>query len=282
MIGAGEPFPTLSAAWAYAQQARVADGAYLHFYISSTNGNYAGASSVPFLLDQVSGSRIAIIGDNPLDDSIIFINCNGFIVDTGHSINTISGLTISYSTTTNANTVGIKADFNSSISAISNLKIVDFNAGIQATQTASITVDSTTSISGWTAYACEAQNGGSIVAPDGIALVGIVASPTIVGLYADHGAQIYAPGSNIRDCGVAAEAYDNATVDVSDSTIGENETGCEAAERGFINCSGATFNDNVNGNGDLYATKGGYIQASGASFTSSTQGGSVDGSYITQ
>ena len=58
-IGAGQTFPTLATAWTYIQNCHVADGAYLHLSISTTNGELVENFSAPFLLDQISGSAIS-------------------------------------------------------------------------------------------------------------------------------------------------------------------------------------------------------------------------------
>ncbi len=64
LIGGGQTFPNLVTAWTYALYARVADGVYLHFYISTARGDFQEDFGGPFLLDHGSGARIAILGDN--------------------------------------------------------------------------------------------------------------------------------------------------------------------------------------------------------------------------
>jgi hypothetical protein len=137
MIGAGETFPTINIAWTYAWNAKVADGVYLHFYISTVNGNYAEFFPTPFFLDHASGARIAILGDHYLDISLNFGGTNGFIIDTGHSINTISGTTL---TNVSNSPVGIKADGNATISALSGVYITGFGTCIQSTQNSTMSV----------------------------------------------------------------------------------------------------------------------------------------------
>jgi hypothetical protein len=94
MIGTGQTFTTLAAAWTYAQNAKIADGGYLHFYISSVNGNFTEAFTAPFLLDNQGGARMALIGDSTSNDILQFNGTNGLIVDKGHSFNTLSNLTL--------------------------------------------------------------------------------------------------------------------------------------------------------------------------------------------
>jgi hypothetical protein len=297
MIGAGQTFQTLNIAWTYAWNARIADGAYLHFYIDTAQANYTQNFPVPFLLDHASGARIAIIGDNPNKITLNFFGTNGFIIDTGHSINTLAGFTMTNSST---NSIGLKADGIASVSSVVNASFNGFGTCIQATQDSTVTVASDVSFLNFASRGADAESCGSIYFPEGAAVTGLGMLNGQTALYAAYGGEIIAEGSQISDCRVGAMGANEGNVDVAHSTImtcnvavqGTNDGAVEfsssleencnfgavANDRGFVDCTSSSFSGNSTY--DLDAGLGGYVEATSATFTTSQQGGPTDGSYV--
>ncbi len=297
MIGVNQPFPTLAAAWTYALNARVADGAYLHFYISSANGNFEEGFAAPFLLDHASGPRMAILGDNNAKDSLTFSNTNGFIVDTGHSFNTLSGLTMENTGTNSTTAIGIRADYDATISSVSSIAILGFPVCIQSIQSASIGVSSSCQITDFTVYGLDAEANGSIVVSSGLTMTGSLADSQVA-FYASTGGLILAPDVTLSSFAEGIEATQGGTVVSPDSALSGcfggcvaqyggkiiirqaditgGVVGCQAAVQGIIDVTDSNCNQNGT---DLYALDGGMINATNAIYTRS-QVDSSDGSYI--
>jgi hypothetical protein len=282
MIGTGQTFPTLASAWSYIVNARVSDGAYLHLYISSVNGDFSETFTTSFLLDQASGARVAILGDSSANDVLTFNGVNGLVIDTGHSFNTISGITIKGNET--GGTDGIEAGSQSSISSLSSLVVDGFTRDIDVTQGANIvSAARTVVLSGFAGTAVFASTSASVVFPEGVAIDnGAGKGPTSnnykgIALGADFGGQIVAPNSSLLACNVGAQAEHQGIIDISSATL-ENNYGVIATERGFVRCSNAHLTSVTL---DLQAAQGGYIQNEGAAYTTKQSGGAMDGSYIT-
>jgi hypothetical protein len=272
MIGTGQTFPTVTAAWNYALNARVADGSYLHFYISSANGNFSQTFTSTFLLDHVSGPRMAILGDNQANDTLIF-NCpNAFVVDTGHSFNTLSGFQLENIDVNDA-TTAIKANLEATISAVANMTVTGFGTDVFCGQDASITIDGSTTLvmSGDTGI--DSETGGSVICPQGLT---ITATGMGIAFYANYGGQISAPGSTVSQLTDGVDASNGAIVNISGGTVSHCTFGCIASNRAYINSSDSHLSSNTT---DLYAEVGGYINAAGATYTSSGTGLN-DGSYV--
>jgi hypothetical protein len=262
IIGVGQTFPTLTAAWTYAINARVADGSYLHFAISTSNGPYNQNFAAPFLLDHASGPRIAIIGDSLVNISLTFSSPNGLVIDSTHSLNTLANIRV-IGTNLSAQTCGLKANSGATVSSISNVEVHGFQTGVQSTQGASISIDSLSTIetpSTTSSICCDAETGGSIVFPDGGTIAGGGAG---TGLYAAFGGQIKAEGSTIGYYTDGAEAVDGGLIDVGNSTISHCEYGCESSLRGYAKCPGSTFASNT---WDLEVIQGGLIYAGSATY----------------
>jgi hypothetical protein len=297
MIGAGQTFPTLQVAWTYALYSRVSDGVYLHFYITTTGGNYAQTFNTPFLLDHSSGARIAILGDNPANISLNFFGTNGFIIDTGHSINTLSGFTM---TNTGNTPIGIKADGNATITAIANLTITGFATCVQSTQNSTLTLLSSNTLENETVYAVDAESDGSVYCPTGITLTGPGSASNAYGFNATSGGVIIARNSTVTNFSLGADASFNGTVIVESSSLSGCSVGLEATSGGAISGSFATIGScafgvfaydrgyidvsqgTATGNSvdDLEAELGGYVLALYTTFGIQAYNGATDGSYI--
>ncbi len=299
MIGTGQTFPTLTAAWDYAIDARVADGVYLHFYLSSSKGNFSQTFSAAFLLDHASGPRMAILGDNTANDVISFGATNGLVIDTGHSFNTLSGFTLQ---STGAGQYGIKATSDATITAIAGVTVTGFDICLSSTNSASVTVDSSSSLSNFSdqGFGGYAAFGGSIMFPQGITIVGPGKNGGNAALFASDGGIIDCPYSTISACNSGAYAVGGGIIDVSYSTLKDcyyagsaidgglvsvydckinhcTSAGVLADEHGFINSEYAQFASNKL---DIWAVAAGCVDAFQASYSSSQSSTSQDGSYI--
>jgi hypothetical protein len=271
MIGTGQTFPTVVAAWNYAINARVADGAYLHFYISSANGQFNETFTSFLLLDHNSGPRMALLGDSGIADHLYFTGNNGIVVDSGHSFNTISDMSIEGPSNQNPN-VGVKVDSNASISAFTDINLGGFRTGILAAQGGTLSITNCALHAQTTV--CLAESGGSIVFPGGFNSAG---SGQAFALYATHGGNISAQNSNFSGFSEPVFAEDQGIVDVSNSTITGSSYGCDASSRGYILCYACQFSGNVPY--DMYAERGGLIDANASTYVNEgTDNGS--GSYI--
>jgi hypothetical protein len=276
-IGVGQTFGTLTAAWNYVLNARVADGAYLHLYISSQHGNFTESFAAPILLDHASGARIAIIGDSATNDEMEFSNVNGFILDTGHAFNTLSGLTLYDPATDNQND-GLKVDLQATIAAVSNMVFDGFLNGIHATQSGSATVASGVTFPAITNAACLAESNGSVFFSAATTI-----SPSTIsanGVMADTGGVIYASGSlAITGCVFGAYAVQGGIIYLHNSDINESiDDGCLASSRGVIICEGGSVVNSVGP--DLYAYDGGYIEGDNTTYGTKLDFFNSDGSIV--
>jgi hypothetical protein len=279
-IGTGQTFPTLVAAWDYSLNAKVADGAYLHLYISSAKGNFSESFTAPFLLDHSSGARMAIIGDNAANDVLSFSATgqslvNGLVIDTGHSFNTLDGFTLFASSN---GLDGIKADFQANISSVADVVINGFSNCVHVQQGAGVFVLSSCTFENFTNYGLYAETSGSIVSQSGLTLNGLGTVRAQACLFADMGGEVVAVGCNLENAESGAQAVDNGSINVSQATIQGSYYGCYAFNHGFIEAEAATISSSQAD--DLIASLGGYIDINGASFLTQSYGGSADGSYI--
>jgi hypothetical protein len=278
MIGVGQTFPTLTAAWTYLLNARVADGAYVHLYISSQNGDFIDSLPSSFVLDHAYGPRIAILGDNESNDFVSFSNAtNGFVIDTGHSFNTISGITISEAKTPNASD-GIRAESEGTISALANIDIGSFTTGIHVSEGASISLSSNIGFFNIGTQVCLAESSASIVLNSAVSL-NQTNTGGAYGFVAQVGGVIYCQGAITLDgFVVGVEALDEGNVYLDGATIqGCSDYGVLAENRGMVTCIGGSFT----GNGiDLVAQVGGFIWTANSSFGTDASLFGTDGSYI--
>jgi hypothetical protein len=219
---------------------------------------------------------MAILSDSQ-DNTFLFVNCSGIIVDTGHSFNTISGVTMEYSSGTTNQAVGIKADYDASISSVTNTKIDFFGTCVLAEQSGTITLSNTVNLSNFFYYGCNANSLGSIVCPQGLVLTGPANSGSTIGLYTSTEGAILADGSTITGCGTGVEAGYDGFIDFENSSVSGAIKACLVTDRGFVDCFSSNFTGNLQ---DLTANNGGFIDASNATFNSETSGGASDGSYI--
>jgi hypothetical protein len=277
MIGTGETFPTLVAAWTYALNSRVADGSYLHFYISTTNAKHTESLAAPFLLDHSCGTRMAILGDNESNITFNFNFTNGLIIDTGHSFNTLSGFNIANTGAGNTND-GIKVDLQASIDAVENLTVNGFSNGIHVSQNGSISIYGSCSFSHAGSNVCLAESCGAILFPQAFSLSDDEPGSGIA-LNAAYGGIIVASVSmSIQGYDIGIQAYEGGVAHIVAPNVQTCFNGCVASGRGVVDLLGGSFSQNTNY--DLEATLGGFIAINSTTYSSSLANFSTDGSYI--
>jgi len=257
MVGVGQTFPKLETAWPYVKNARVAEGAYLHLYLSSVHGVLNDSLSGPFSLDHQSGARVSIIGDNA--SNIVLggpsgLRGDGLTIDSGHAFGTISTISILGNSLFGGGNA-IAATGNSSIANVTGVVISYFNAGVYAAQGSSISVDSSVAINYALAFEIEATSNGNVSVASGWAGT----SGNSATLYASYGGQISAEDCSISNSGsVGVYANYGGVIDVSSSSISGCYVGISSYDRGFIYAEFCTFNGNSGY--DVSAQNGGAIE----------------------
>lgn len=275
IIGPGQYWPTLKTAWSYIQNARVADGAYLHLYLSSANGKYDESFSTSFSLDHSSGAAISIMGDSISDTLAFPEGTNGLFVDAGHSFGGILQVTVSGSTSNNSS-VGILAESSGNIGTVNDVFIEHFGTSVEAAQNGSVSVTNE-GLLDFAVDAIRADFGGSVKFPSGGPYIYGANVLNSAGLHATNGGQIMGEGANISGCTWGAEATAGGIIDVRYSTISKCGTGCGAGLRGYIDCGSSTISSD--GYYDVQVEDGGMISATDTSFASSNSDDTA-GSYI--
>lgn len=270
-IGPGQGFANLVYAWQFARNARIADAAYLHLVIVYNNGGVFETFDGPFSLDHGSGALISISSSGSIPE-LSFPNSNGFVIDSGHSIGSITSLDL-YGGVSDSSSVGVSVTQGATI--VANSLLVDgFETGIYAASGGNFVGVGPSDC----AYV-QTVNGLYV---DAGRAIGLMAIQDISGnaIVADHGATVnvaysYIAGAS-EDGVTAVTAQNGATVDVDNADIAGFSKACVAQYRGYINCSLATISTGTT----LYAKDGGGIYAAGANLSSAGSTDSNEGSYI--
>jgi hypothetical protein len=274
MIGAKQEFSTLAAAWAYAQNARVADGAYLHFYISSQSGPFNEQFQQTFLLDHASGARLAIIGDSVANDAFLFNGSNGFTLDSCHAFNTISGVSIQNQMANDTTFDAIRVNSSAALGIASNVNFIAFNDALHAFQGGTATIGSNCQFTSLN-NGLMADGGGIIIIAGDISI-----SAATYGLAAQYGGIIEGLPSSVPTitAPMGLFAATSGVIILNDPQISNCTIfGCEAWDKGCIYLHQGT----VSGNRvDLNAWEGGYIDAYLTFYSSAADNFSTDGSLV--
>jgi hypothetical protein len=278
MVGVGQTFSTLPAAWTYAKNARVSDGAYLHLYISTAKGNLDETFTAPFSLNQGSGALISIIGDNPLKINFTFNASNGFEVDTGRAFGSITGIEL---TGQNAYT-GISATSLGVIGDISNTTVTGFGIGYYAFQGGSIHLENNVSVStSGTGFAAGAA--GAIVIADGLNLNGLGPGSSTC-FYTNHNGTIVAENCILgasTGYGHGVWAENGGFIDVNGGNINDCTTACQADLGGRVSVrSGHLGTQHQSNTTDINVFDGGTVDANGAADNNLITQGTNDGSFV--
>jgi hypothetical protein len=264
LIGVGQTFPTLTAAWTYVQNARVADGVYLHLYISTAHGVLSEPFSQPFALDQLSGARISILGDNAsnilLGGGTPFSEY-GLTIGSGHAFGAISNVSI----LGDSLVYGIYAYDKSSIADITGVHISGFGVGIEAREDSHVYVDSNVIITNAEAYSVEAvknanidvnygwsgNSGGTAVlhATFGGLITAhgcTITNSGLTGVSAEYGGNIDVPYSSITSCSVGINAFAHSWVFAESCSFGSNSLyDLQARQTSTITVDASGLSENV-------------------------------------
>jgi len=260
MVGVGQTFTTLPAAWTYLENARVCDGAYLHIYISTLHGLFRPAFNAPFSLDHGSGARISLIGD--VQSNVQLGGSGGFpgdglTIDSGHSFGSVSNLSI-FGLGAGA---GVRATGNSYLN-LSGVALVSFASGFEADEGAHIHLSTSCTLAIISANGVAAKTSGSVYIDYGWSCTEDGMSALV---YASTGGSVSAEGMSVdgsNGLAVGADAEDGGSIDVSYSSIDEFRIGANAFDHSFINAQNAGFSKNgldlnANDNGVINAANGG-------------------------
>ncbi len=275
VIGMDQPFTSFQDAWAFALEARIADGAYLHLDISSAHGTLYDTFGGPFSLDHAFGAKISIIGDNSAD---IFLGGssgfagNGFTIDSGHNLSLISNVSVLGSGAKNTG-VGISANGNASLHC-TGVAIYSFMTGAQATQGASFGFDANSVIGSSTKYAVYASQNANMTFPAGASFANNEGSAEI---YASTGANVVAAGTILSGSPqVGADAENGGSIDITGCMLDNFHTAVLARNHSYVNATNVSLgNDSL----DFQVAGNGVINATGVTgATTSIDTGT--GSYI--
>jgi len=274
-VGAGQSFSTLPTAWSWVQNARVASGAYLHIYISTAHGNYNETLSSPFSLDHQSGSQISLIGDNQAN---INFSSSGFVIDSGHTFASLSGVTVGVSGGSGLNAVSGGAIEDVSNTTISNTANPGFGTGVAVTQGA-MHLETSVTITGF-ATAISADLGGSVVLASHFPLNGAGPASFTTGLYANRNGVISAQycdlGNATNGFETGAQAENGGLIDLTSAQTYNCGIAVQADAGGRIYAFGI---NPVSNNLDVKVYDGGTVFDTSPG-TLNTSTGTGDGSYI--
>ncbi len=280
LIGVGQSFSSLQNAWLFAHNARVADGAYVHFDIITTKGAFNETFTLPFSLDQGSGANMSIVCDHPANNTLTFSGSNGFTIDSGHAFGLLENLNLvgtpDYS--------GIYATNSASLTEAANCTVSGFGISCYASSNAALNLPDVFPTNFSTAL--YADLGGTISAPNVRALDEHLNLYTY-GLLANRGGTIYADGATLAGVNSGALAENGGLVYAYSSFIWGCAYGCVAQNGGRVFVEYATFGMNAgsgataNQNADLSAYNAGIIDATRYQGTQPTVLGlGGDGSYV--
>ncbi len=275
IIGKGQNFPTLHAAWVFLENARVAETASVKLYISAAKGNYSELATSNFNLNHPFGSQISIMGDGTA--VMIAFPSTGFTIDSNHAFGSISNMNISYFGQ-GLGEYGIFASSNGNIAELSNLVLNGFTDGIYAVGGGQVFSNNSLTFDGVKNLVVASLNA-TVTISGGLAVGTARYSKGVTTCIfnASNGAQIQAQGSSLFNAsGSVAYAISGGVIDLDDSIIGYSLYGVEAYKGGRIIAAGCKFENN---GVDIIALQGGTVDASGASYANYELGPN-DGSYI--
>ncbi len=274
-IGSGETFPDLETAWKYCENCRVAQGAYLHLNIVTTNGDFNETFPSAFSLDHQSGAQVSIIGDNENNIGFSFPNSNGLTIDSAHGFQTISSVNISGQPAY----LGIAATQGAAIANLENVQVSGFGTAYSAAGNASLSIAASC---GGVAkgHVLSATQSGSITVGAGIILLGTGES---VALFAAYNGTISADGAELLDFADGAEADFGGVITIGGASISDCGTGAVAIDGGRILAITARFGtavpSGIANKKDLLALTSGTIEATNGYFSTEATGDN-DGSFI--
>jgi len=279
MVGVGQTFTSLVTAWNYAHNARIADVAFLHFYISSVHGPFIQNFAAPFSLNQACGASISILGDNASKVQLGFGSSSAFTIDSGHKFGTLSNLAIE-GVLDDAPRYGIFATDASSIVAVAGCPISGYDIGVESDNNSTINLTTASSITGCKVAACQAYLGGAINFTTGWTLDGSYGAALVGqnGVLANYGGKIVASSCLIQNVEFGAQAANEGVIDVDSATIKNTNYGIYCYPRGYAHAYSTKISQSLIE--DIYCIDGSAVFAGGASYTTIEQNGSLDGSYI--
>jgi len=237
-VGAEMRCPTLTAAWGYIANARIAPAATVQILIITKYAAFNENFTAPVVLDHSDGSRISIIGDNAAQIHLAFNSTDGFVIDSGHSFGTISKVSL---TAINPYHYALHFIGPGICKLLTSVYVAGFGTGIEADSGYILNLDSSVGINN-----CE-----NALVADGNSLISCGSGLTIVGtgvltshgIECDYGSTVSAPGCNISKAGAAIYASFRSNVSVDNSTFNNNGTSIYAAGSSYVSVMNATVSN---------------------------------------
>jgi len=273
MVGVGQTFPTLQGAWSFIQNARIADGAFVHLYISSAHGPLSESFSGPLSLDHGSGAKISIIGDDPSMNTFTFPG-DGMTLDNNHAIGLLSQITLAGGPNNGGTGVSVTGD--SSVGNIATCTINGFAIGIGSVQGSNVVCQYDTGITAFSNTAGFANLGGTIVFNGGSDFNGTKSS---IALQAAFGGRISAQTCVISGCKFGAEAFEGGVIDIDQGAVNGCAIGIEATLKGHVDAAGVGFGGGVANTLDVHCLTGATVECTGSNLSTKILG-DADGSYV--
>jgi hypothetical protein len=228
-VGPTAACTSLTSAWSYIKYARIAVGASITISLQS---NYSESFNTSFSLDHPFGAQIFIIGNDTSQIASFPKAGAGFVLDTGHTLGGLEGLTIVGPTKGSNGTPAVEVKDKALLSNASNLYIQSFDIGLETDSgeinnvsalylhqfitggvlssghgaviniTGAITIEGNNTSSNVPAYGFEATQGGSINCCPSCA-----ANDCLNNFCASNNGAIYCFGSSSTDSTTNSDAY---------------------------------------------------------------------------
>ncbi len=269
-VGPQETFPTLQLAWNYILNCSIAQPVYLHIYLSSYHGRISETHTTPFSLDHPFGANISIIGDNYQNVVFTFDGGDGFAIDNGHTIASLTNVSIyDFQGGTGS---GLHASWGATIGNLAEILVSGFYRGVYAFQGAHLNFTALLNCSSCPDMGVDADGNSVILMGSQTDISG-----SGIGIMGEDGGYVQMSGGRVSGTNYGAYARNRGTVDVGGSTLESNTYGAYATLGGFINAYSTDFSGNATD--DVFVNDGGIVYAFSASLTT-TSIGTNDGSYI--
>lgn len=272
-IGVDQTFPNFQVAWNYVQNATIAQGAYLHLNIVTTEGAFKETFSAPLNLDQPCGGSVSIVGESQKSVDFAFTG-NGVTLDDGHSLALLQGINISGSA---ANSTGVAVTGNASMGDLS-CAVSGFTTGVSADQGGHIYCDVNTAVSNCITFFSSTRLANLNLEPY-VYVNEKGAKAAACGLYAAQGGFIEASSCYIINNQVGAFATEGGIIDCQGSVYGSDTVAVEATMKGHVDCANSVFGYQGSDVHDIDCNTAASVDRTGVT-TASVEVGANDGSYV--
>ncbi len=275
-VGVECNFPTFQIAWNFAQNAHIAQGAYLHLNITTFWGPLNESFPTGINLDAPCGASMSLIGDNSAQ--VVFTSPNGIQLDTGHSFGSVSGISLEGSSQFSG--TGVALTGNSSIGSMSKTNIYNVNNSISVDRGAQLNCAASVNIIGFS-IGVSATRGGQVEFAPGASFGGNGYDGGATALYEAFGGHIEAPDATISWCSIGLEATQGGSIMVEGAHFVQNNYGMVVTMKGHVDAEYAAFStgNDASHTVDIECYTGSTVDGSYAT-VKTTWLGNADGSYV--